>query len=89
MPTKNVEIYVKSYYPFCQRALALLRSKGIEFTEINVEESSAQQAMTVRTGGPSTVPQIFIDGVFLPGGCDGLVKRDVNGELDAILGISE
>ena len=44
-------------------------------------------AASERTGGARTVPQIFIDGEFLPGGCDGLFERERNGELNAVLGI--
>lgn len=84
---KKVEIYTTGYCPYCKRAKELLVRKGIAFTEIDAEPEEARQSMVERTGGARTVPQIFVDGEFLPGGCDGLFEREKNGELNGILGI--
>lgn len=85
---KKVEIYTTTFCPYCVKAKGLLGKKGVEYQEINVDDDEARQAMLERTGGAKSVPQIFVDGQFLPGGCDGLFERDAKGELNAILGLS-
>lgn len=82
---KKVEIYTKTGCPFCDRAIALLKQKGVDYVEINLDHDPDRKEMISRTGGPRTVPQIFIDGAYIPGGCDGLLERDKSGELDTIL----
>jgi glutaredoxin 3 len=84
----KVEIYTTMFCGYCQRAKALLKSKGVEFTEIPVDmDAGLRQAMTERAGGRYTVPQIFIDGQPI-GGSDELAALDRAGKLDAMLGIA-
>jgi glutaredoxin 3 len=80
-----VTIYTTPYCPYCARAKALLRRKGIDFEEIDVSASPAlREAMTERAHGRYTVPQIFIGG-YHAGGCDDLYELDAKGELDRLL----
>jgi len=81
----KVEIYTTAICPFCDRAKALLRKKGISYDEIDVgADPDLRQAMVERTGGRRTVPQIFIDGVLV-GGSDDLYALEAKGLLDALL----
>jgi len=83
----KIEIYTQLFCPYCARALSLLRKKGVEFQEIDAPSgSAAREAARARSGGKSSVPQIFVDGKGL-GGCDDLMALDRAGELDALLGI--
>ena len=83
MPT--VVVYTKSFCPYCHSAMDLLRQKGAAFEEISVDgDLAAQAAMSVKAGGRSTVPQIFI-GAEHVGGCDDLYALDDAGRLDALL----
>jgi GrxC family glutaredoxin len=82
----NIEIYSKSWCPYCDRAKSLLGAKGQTWTEIDVEEEADRVAeMLERSGGRRSVPQIFIDGAHV-GGYDELVALDQAGELDPMLG---
>ena len=82
---KSVTIYTKNYCPYCHRAKALLTSKGVAFEEIDVTtDPEGQKAMSVRAGGRTTVPQIFIGDAHI-GGCDDLHALDAAGKLDALL----
>lgn len=82
---KPVTIYTKNYCPYCHRAKALLTSKGVAFEEIDVTtDPEGQKAMSVRAGGRTTVPQIFIGDAHI-GGCDDLHALDAAGKLDALL----
>ena len=81
----KVEIYTSIMCPYCSRALALLRAKNIVFEQIDVSMSDdLRQVMRRRTGGRTSVPQIFIDGEHI-GGCDELVALESAGHLDAFL----
>ena len=83
----QVEMYMTMFCPYCSRARALLRGKGMEFVEVDIAEEPERRAeMIERAGGRTTVPQIFIDGEHI-GGCDELVALDREGELDPKLGI--
>ena len=66
-----VEIYTTRWCPYCHTAKALLKRKGVDFTEIDVSGHAERQAMIERATGAMTVPQIFIGPVHV-GGCDDL-----------------
>ncbi len=84
----KVEIYTTMFCPFCYRAKALLKKKGVEFTEYDVGASSdARTRMRERADGRHTVPQVFIDGVGI-GGSDDLAALDRQGKLDTMLGLT-
>ncbi|HKV55807.1 MAG TPA: glutaredoxin 3 [Candidatus Binataceae bacterium] len=81
----RVEIYSTTYCPFCTRAKALLRNKGVEFEEIDVtEDDELREEMVKRSGGRRTVPEIFINGVIV-GGYDELHALEMRGALNALL----
>jgi glutaredoxin 3 len=81
----DVTIYTTNYCPFCTRAKALLKQKGVAFEEIDLTDDDAERARLVeRTGGRRTVPQIFIDGESI-GGYEELAALDRAGSLDSML----
>ena len=81
---KTVEIYTTQTCPYCIAAKALLKKKGVAYTEIDVGADPAlRQAMTERAGRRS-VPQIFIGDTHV-GGCDDLHALDHAGKLDPML----
>jgi glutaredoxin 3 len=83
----DIEIYTQPWCPFCERAVHILTTKGVEFREIDAPNGSkARVEARSRSGGRSTVPQIFIGGQHI-GGCDDLVALDRAGKLDPILGV--
>ena len=83
----KVVIYTTRYCPYCFGAKALLRSKNIEFEEIDVTDDLAQRAEMERLSARRTVPQIFIDDHPI-GGYDEARRLDAIGELDRLLGRS-
>ena len=81
----KVEIYTKMTCPYCHRAKALLKQKGVDPAEIAVDfGGDKKQEMMARAGGRMTVPQIFIDGRHV-GGCDDLFELEHAGKLDGLL----
>ena len=80
-----VEIYTKTFCPYCWRAKLLLESKGIEYREIAVDfGGEVRQVMIQRASGRTTVPQNFIGEVHV-GGCDDLMALERDGKLDQLL----
>ena len=80
-----VTIYTRSTCPYCRAAKELLDEKGVKFTEHEItREPDKRQEMLQKSGGRSTVPQIFI-GERHVGGCDDLYALDSRGELDRLL----
>ena len=81
----KIDIYTQPWCPFCERAVHILSTKGAAFNEINAPHGSAERDEAIRrSGGRTTVPQIFIGERHI-GGCDDLVALDRAGRLDALL----
>lgn len=81
----KIEIYYWTTCPFCARARALLDSKGVDYIGYDITgDDEARAKMVERTGGPKSVPQIFVDDVLI-GGCDDIHALDEQGKLDDIL----
>jgi len=81
----KIEIYTKMTCPYCFRAKALLQNKGLQFEEIAVDFGGERKhEMVQRSGGRTTVPQVFINGRHI-GGCDDLFDLEAAGKLDEML----
>lgn len=82
----RVVIYTKDYCSYCRAAKALLRSKGVEFEEVDVTRDERLQEEVKRASGRQTVPQVFVDGQSL-GGYEELRQLEADGKLDRLLGL--
>lgn len=81
----KVEMYTTQWCGYCARARALLQRKGVEFAEYDVEEETGKrEEARARSGGRTSVPQIFIDGKHI-GGSDEIAALEAAGKLDAML----
>lgn len=69
-----ITIYSKDECPKCVQAKELLNRKGITFIDINIEADEEAKLFLVARGFKS-VPQIYVDGVFLDGGLTGLAQQ--------------
>lgn len=80
-----VRMYTTQVCPYCVRAKALLRQRGVEqIEEIRVDLDPGERDRMVEITGRRTVPQIFI-GERHVGGCDDLIALDQRGELVPLL----
>ena len=83
-----VKMYTTQMCPFCVRAKALLKQRGVEqIEEIRVDLDPAQRDRMVALTGRRTVPQIFIGDTHV-GGCDDLMALDQQGGLMGMLGVA-
>ena len=59
---RNIKIYTTTTCPYCIKAKKLLKAKGIEFEEINIEDNeSFILNKLAEKSGIHTVPQIYVD----------------------------
>lgn len=70
-----ITVYSKNDCSFCDRAKALLTSKDILFKTVTMEEHPEAREFLMDQGLRS-VPQLFNDGVLMPGGYQGLAGKD-------------
>jgi len=80
----KVVMYTTQSCPYCVRAKALLRHKGVAFDEIDVSTDDVLREKMVEASGRRTVPQIFINDAPI-GGFDELRALDEQGDLDRLL----
>jgi glutaredoxin 3 len=80
-----VKMYTTLVCPYCVRAKALLKQRGVEqIEEIRIDQNPAERDAMVALTGRRTVPQIFIGSTHV-GGCDDLIALDQRGGLQALL----
>lgn len=84
----RVVIYSSPFCGYCSAAKRLLKSKDIDFEEINIVFDAAKREEMIALSGRRTVPQIFVDGTHV-GGCDDLYELEARGGLDTLLGPPE
>lgn len=80
----DVLLYTTSWCPYCQRAKTLLKEKGVQWSELDIEADQRRRQEMTEASGRSTVPQIFINGTHV-GGSDELFDLEAKGELDVLL----
>lgn len=80
----EVVIYSSNYCPYCMRAKQLLKSKNVDFEEINVDGRNAVRQEMTNKCGQTSVPQIWINTQHV-GGCDDLFALEHKGKLDPLL----
>ena len=80
-----VKMYTTQVCPYCVRAKALLKQRGVEnIDEVRVDLNPAERESMMALTGRRTVQQIFIGDTHV-GGCDDLVALDQRGALMPLL----
>lgn len=82
----EIVIYTSQTCGYCQRAKRLLERKGVSYDEIRVDVDADRWREMSSRSGRDTVPQLFV-GERHVGGFDDMVELDLDGELDALLGL--
>lgn len=77
-------MYTTQVCPYCVRAKALLKQRGVDaIEEIRVDMDPSQRERMMALTGRRSVPQIFIGDTHV-GGCDDLVALD---QRDGLMGL--
>lgn len=80
-----VTMYTTEVCPYCLRAKALLKARGVSvIDEVRVDRDPSARVTMMQRTGRRTVPQIFIGGTHV-GGCDDLMALDQRGGLMPLL----
>lgn len=81
----SVRMYTTQVCPYCIRAKALLKQRGVEaIDEVRIDLDPARRDQMIALTGRRTVPQIFIGDTHV-GGCDDLMALDRAGGLQPLL----
>jgi len=81
----KVLMYTTQVCPYCVRAKALLKQRGVEqIEEIRIDLDPVQRDEMMARTGRRTVPQIYIGDTHV-GGCDDLMALDQRGGLLPLL----
>ena len=80
-----VRMYTTQVCPYCVRAKALLKQRGVDvIDEVRIDLDPGQREQMIALTGRRTVPQIFIGETHV-GGCDELIALDRSGGLAPLL----
>jgi len=80
----EITIYTSNLCPFCTMAKRLLSSKGVSYTELNLDTTPGLREEMMQKTKRRTVPQIYIGAQHI-GGFDDLRALDLKKELDPLL----
>ncbi len=82
MAQPKVEVFTAPVCFYCKQAKSLLELKGIAYQEIDISEDPELRANVMeRSGGRTSVPQIFINDKHV-GGFAELRALDISADLD-------
>ncbi len=65
MKPKRVRLFIKSYCPWCHKAIRWLDKTGVSYETLDVIEDDAAMAEMVRISGQDLAPVIEVDGRVL------------------------
>lgn len=83
--TAHVKMYSTAVCPYCLRAEALLKQRGVtEIEKVRIDLDPSQRDHMIEITGRRTVPQIFIGDKHV-GGFDDLAALDRAGGLTPLL----
>lgn len=80
----QIVVYTTEPCPFCARVKGLLRSKGLEFQEINLGKDPDGRAELANKTGMMTFPQVIVNGELVGGFTETKAAAD-SGRLDELI----
>jgi glutaredoxin 3 len=80
----QVKVYTTEPCSFCVRVKGLLKSRGVEYAEINLSKDPEGRAALARETGMLSFPQVVVDGELL-GGFTEVQAAAESGRLDELL----
>ena len=63
----NAIVWSKNQCPYCDQAKALLKMKGVDFEERNIQKDYTREQLLEAVPNARTVPQIFLDDKLIGG----------------------
>ena len=65
MLPRKTRLFIKSYCPWCHKALRWLDTRGVKYTTLDVIEDDAAMEEMRRLSGQTSAPVIDVDGEIL------------------------
>ncbi len=88
MSQPEITIYSTLVCPYCVAAKNFLKSKGLSWREIRIDQDPAEREKMVAMAKRTSVPQIFVGDVHV-GGYDDMMAMHREGRFEALLGGGE
>lgn len=82
----KIEIYIKSYCPYCKRTKSTLNKLGLDFKEYEITMNKGLTEEMKSRSMRRTVPQVFINDQHI-GGSDDFHLALQSGELNEVLNL--
>jgi len=80
----KITVYTTDPCSYCARVKGLLKSRGLEFEEINLARDPGGRVELAQRTGMMTFPQVIVDDVLLGGYTEVQAAAD-SGRLDELL----
>jgi glutaredoxin 3 len=80
----SVTVYTTEPCSFCARVKGLLKSRGVEYAEVNLSKDPEGRVELAQKTGMMTFPQVTIDGELV-GGFTEVQAAAESGRLDELL----
>jgi len=79
-----ITLYTSAVCAYCTAAKQFLRSRGLEWTEVRIDQEPDARMRMVETTGRTSVPQIFVGKTHV-GGYDDMMALHRAGKLEPLL----
>ncbi len=83
---EKVVVYTTTYCPYSSKVTNLLNKKGVDYQQVNVDNSPDVRQTVNSRSKQKTFPQVFMGETYI-GNCEKLYQLDNDGQLDSILGL--
>ena len=84
MAQPEITIYSTLICPYCVAAKNFLKSKGLEWTEVRIDQDLAERDKMMAKTKRTSVPQIFVGDVHV-GGYDDMMAMHREGKFEPLL----
>ncbi|RMH94468.1 glutaredoxin 3 [Lysobacter pythonis] len=85
MARPEIVVYTTLVCPYCVAAKNFLKSKGLEWQEVRIDQDPAERERMVAKAKRTSVPQIFVGEVHV-GGYDDMMALHRAGGFEPLLG---
>lgn len=85
MSQPEITIYSTLICPYCVAAKNFLKSKGLAWREIRIDQDPAEREKMMALAKRTSVPQIFVGNVHV-GGYDDMMALHREGKFEPLLG---
>jgi glutaredoxin 3 len=79
----KITVYTTEPCSFCARVKGILKSRGLDFSEVNLSKDPEGRMELVRRTGMMSFPQVLVDGELL-GGYAETLRAAESGRLDEL-----